>query len=126
MLQFITMAWFYMICCLAVRVLKGGQAEDTRSDCEEDEEVDDVGSWGVDDEEVRDEIRLLQASVNGGGVGKDEGGSARRRREKEMVTTTSATTPLQNVFLHGKHSASQYMSPQKLAESKIGCGGDDR
>lgn len=37
-LQVLTLMWFVMICRVAVKVLKGGKADDTRSDDEEDEE----------------------------------------------------------------------------------------
>lgn len=39
-LQVLTLMWFYMIIGVAVKVIKGGQAEDTRSDDEDSEDED--------------------------------------------------------------------------------------
>lgn len=39
-LQVLTLMWFYMIIGVAVKVIKGGQAEDTRSDDEDTEDED--------------------------------------------------------------------------------------
>lgn len=39
-LQVLTLMWFYMIIGVAVKVIKGGQAEDTRSDDEDTEDND--------------------------------------------------------------------------------------
>lgn len=47
-LQCITLLWFTMIVRVAVSVLKGGQADDTRSDDEgdaEEEDLEDDGEW---------------------------------------------------------------------------------
>jgi acyl-CoA-dependent ceramide synthase len=50
-LQVITILWFIMILRVAIRVLKGGPAEDVRSDDEGDEEEDGVRGDGEDEEE---------------------------------------------------------------------------
>lgn len=44
-LQVLTLMWFYMIIGVAVKVIKGGQAEDTRSD-DEDSEDEDTANLG--------------------------------------------------------------------------------
>lgn len=41
-LQVLTLMWFYMIIGVAVKVIKGGQAEDTRSDDEDSGDEDTV------------------------------------------------------------------------------------
>lgn len=63
-LQLITIVWFGMIVRVAIKVLKGGAAEDTRSDdegCDDDEEeVDDSEDEG---EYVDDEGRPLEVEA---------------------------------------------------------------
>jgi len=46
------------------------------------------------------------------------GGVSRKRRDGVNGT------PLRDVLIGVKHSPSQFSAAQKLAESKIGCGGD--
>lgn len=46
-LQVLTLMWFYMIIGVAVKVIKGGQAEDTRSD---DEDTEDEDTADLDEE----------------------------------------------------------------------------
>jgi acyl-CoA-dependent ceramide synthase len=40
LLQAITLMWFWLICQVAVKVLRGGEADDSRSDDEEYEDID--------------------------------------------------------------------------------------
>ncbi|KAK6336245.1 sphingosine N-acyltransferase lag1 [Orbilia brochopaga] len=113
-LQGLMCMWFYFIMRVAIKVITGMGAEDNRSDDEMDEEVDEVG---------------IEAEVGGNGElkftheayaeasGSAAAGPAAGRRRRE---------PLRDVFITGKHGQSQFMAAQKLAESKIGCGGDDR
>ena len=64
-LQCITIAWFFMICRVVTRVLKGGNAEDTRSDGEEDGEGEDEES-ALDfhsDEKLTSEVAGLARDV---------------------------------------------------------------
>lgn len=54
-LQGITLMWFYMIIGVAVRVLRGGQADDVRSDDEgdhEEETIDDTTYEQLDEAEL--------------------------------------------------------------------------
>ena len=40
-LQGLTLMWFWLICKVAMKVLKGGKADDVRSDDEEEEEIEE-------------------------------------------------------------------------------------
>lgn len=68
--------WFYMIIGVAVKVIKGGQAEDTRSDDEDTEDEDtadldeEVPAYSVDSAQVN-KIAMSTSSfpsvvINGG------------------------------------------------------------
>lgn len=48
-LQALTLMWFWMICKVAVKVLKGGKADDVRSDDEEEAEDVEVDIRNVED-----------------------------------------------------------------------------
>lgn len=48
-LQALTLMWFWMICKVAVKVLKGGKADDVRSDDEEEPEDMEVDIRNVED-----------------------------------------------------------------------------
>lgn len=64
-LQVITIIWFFMICRVAAKVLKGGEADDTRSDDEgagEEEEEDDDETW--DEKETAQHISKKEHEMN--------------------------------------------------------------
>ncbi|KAF3928309.1 hypothetical protein AA313_de0209293 [Arthrobotrys entomopaga] len=118
-LQGLTLMWFYLIMRVAIKVITGMGAEDNRSDDEMEDEVDEVS---VEVEVASGDLKLGQeayAEASGSGL---VGSAAARRRVREVVNGT----PLRDVFSAGKAGQSQFMAAQKLAESKIGCGGDDR
>ena len=136
-LEGITLMWFYMIVRVAVKVLKGGEAEDNRSEDEEEEEVEEVEIDEVVSHELNSKIGHELAAaypdthIGDFGIGSSSGSSGinmvsngapgpstRRKRENG--------TPIPAIFKQGKERASEFFSPQKLAESKIGCGSEDR
>ncbi|KAK6335911.1 sphingosine N-acyltransferase lag1 [Orbilia blumenaviensis] len=117
-LQSLTCMWFYLIMRVAVKVVTGMGAEDNRSDDEVEEEVDEVS---VEVDVFHGDLKLPH-DVHAESSGSALNGSAAARRRREMVNGT----PLRDVFSAGMAGQSQFMAAQKLAESKIGCGGDDR
>ncbi|KAF3919484.1 hypothetical protein ABW20_dc0100360 [Dactylellina cionopaga] len=117
-LQGLTVMWFFLIMRVAIKVITGAGAEDNRSDDEVEDEVEEVG---VEIDNVNGDLKLgLEAYAEASGSAMNGSTAARRRREG------ANGTPLRDVFSAGKHGQSQFMAAQKLAESKIGCGGDDR
>ncbi|EPS45647.1 hypothetical protein H072_348 [Dactylellina haptotyla CBS 200.50] len=117
-LQGLTCMWFYLIMRVAIKVVTGAGAEDNRSDDEIEEEVDEVS---IELDVANGDLKLGQ-EVFAEASGSSMGSAAARRRMREVVNGT----PLRDVFSAGKTGQSQFMAAQKLAESKIGCGGDDR
>ncbi|EGX49345.1 sphingosine N-acyltransferase lag1 [Orbilia oligospora] len=117
-LQALTCMWFYLIMRVAVKVVTGMGAEDNRSDDEVEEEVDEVS---VEVDILNGDLKLAQ-DIYAESSGSALNGSAAARRRRELVNGT----PLRDVFSAGMAGQSQFMAAQKLAESKIGCGGDDR
>lgn len=63
-LQFITIIWFFMICRVAAKVLKGGEAEDTRSD-DEDNGVADEDDVRISNLADRDRALLEKLGKEG-------------------------------------------------------------
>ncbi|KAK6505684.1 sphingosine N-acyltransferase lag1 [Arthrobotrys musiformis] len=117
-LQGLTCMWFYLIMRVAVKVVTGMGAEDNRSDDEVEEEVDEVN---VEVDVFNGDLKVphdIHAEASGSSVN----GSTAARRRRELANGT----PLRDVFSAGMAGQSQFMAAQKLAESKIGCGGDDR
>lgn len=60
LLQIITIAWFFMICRVAAKVLRGGVAEDTRSDDEEELDEDPISNHKKD---LADRDRMLLEKI---------------------------------------------------------------
>lgn len=95
-LQCILILWFAMICRVAYRVIRGGSAEDTRSDDEGDVSEEDIEFNGADagpaaptenggsllqEEEVGvDSLRFMRKSSPSGGVAVRSKGSRRSGR----------------------------------------------
>lgn len=103
---------------VAIKVITGRGAEDVRSDDEEEAEVEPVEA---------DVSHLDVKLANGAEVYAESSSSAHNGSLKRRRVDGNGT-PLRDVFIGGgKHSSqSQFSAAQKLAESKIGCGGDDR
>ncbi|KAF3940437.1 hypothetical protein ABW19_dt0204622 [Dactylella cylindrospora] len=118
-LQGLMVMWFYLIIKVVIKVLMGVGAEDNRSDDEAEEEIDEVG---IEMEVANGDLKLMAGEAYAEASGSAMGSGARRRREGVNGT------PLRDVFIGGtgKNGQSQFSAAQKLAESKIGCGGDDR
>lgn len=108
-LQVLTLVWFSMIVKVAVKVLKGGQADDTRSEDEEEEEAEEE----IDSEQGKKiEPKSLQPLEEEVGV---ESLNLRNR-------TSLATSQKQ----HQKSSGGSYASGAGMASKKqlldrIGC-----
>ncbi|KAK6532829.1 sphingosine N-acyltransferase lag1 [Arthrobotrys megalospora] len=117
-LQGLTCMWFYLIMRVAVKVVTGMGAEDNRSDDEQEEEVDEVN---VEVEVLNGDLKLPH-DVYAEASGSAANGSAAARRRRDLINRT----PLRDVFSAGMAGQSQFMAAQKLAESKIGCGSDER
>lgn len=84
-LQILTVMWFYLIIRVAIKVIKGGSAEDTRSDDEADDLEDP-------DEYVYEEAQPLEEEV---GADEIDLKSWERRvaRGKRSTTATGVSLP---------------------------------
>src|SRR5450432_476184 len=89
-LQCITLMWFGMICVVAAKVLRGGQAEDTRSDDEDEEDYD--GSESLVMEKVNPiEVVPLEEEVGVEAIN-FKGRKAPVRRYKKTSSSSSGVT----------------------------------
>ncbi|KAF7881703.1 uncharacterized protein EAF02_006391 [Botrytis sinoallii] len=88
-LQGITLMWFWMIVKVAIKVIRGGQADDTRSDNEEEEEED----IDLDDEPFLEEVPLLEKEPYEEEVGVEELNLEKRtsKNSRYKKTTSSAS-----------------------------------
>lgn len=89
-LQVLTLMWFYMIIGVAVKVIKGGQAEDTRSDDEDSEE---------EKEEEEEEDLIEEAPV-------------KAVDSAQMTGTAMSTASLPSVIMNG--GSRRHLSAQPL------------
>ena len=81
-LQVLTLMWFWMICKVAIKVINGGEADDTRSDGEdeEDEEIESV------------EYVPLEEEVGVEGIGL-KGRTSSTRRYKKSSSSSGVSLP---------------------------------
>lgn len=85
-LQVITIMWFWMICKVAAKVIQGGQADDTRSDDEEDIEE-------VEERLEPVEFALLEEKVGVEVINLKRRNSSSRRYRKSISSTNGVTLP---------------------------------
>jgi very-long-chain ceramide synthase len=88
-LQCITLVWFWMICGVAAKVLSGGQAEDTRSDDEDENEYEGTEPLMFKLEPI--EVVPLEEEVGVEGINL-KGRTAASRRYKKTTSSSSGVT----------------------------------
>ena len=84
-LQALTLMWFWLICKVAVKVLKGGKADDVRSDDEEEEEIEEDSH--PKPEHV--ESLLLEEEVGVEGMNLKARANSRRRAKAKKLSISS-------------------------------------
>jgi acyl-CoA-dependent ceramide synthase len=89
-LQCIILVWFWMICGVAAKVLGGGQAEDIRSDDEDEIEYEEIGSLIFDKLEPI-EVVPLEEEVGVEAINL-KGRTASSRRYKKASSSSSGVT----------------------------------
>ncbi len=84
-LQGLTLMWFWLICNVAVKVLKGGKADDVRSDDEEEEDEDEKP-------ETNGQVPVEEVGVEGINL-KNRINAARRKGPKKTSSSSGVALP---------------------------------
>lgn len=87
--------WFWMILQVAIKVIKGGQADDTRSD-NEDEDEEEEKDIDLDEEPMIEKVPLLEEEPYEEEVGVEElslkGRTLRSSRYKKTTSSASGVS----------------------------------